>query len=256
MTISSKHWHFQPREFIGHMRMCGWLSDNLLSRLYPNANQTIRNKYRLALNQTMNKYSINMNTHRMIHFLGQGAHESSELSHMVEYGNKKESKELEINDWYNNPEETYFNMYNNNNGNIESLDGIKFRGRGMKQLTGRYNYGYYWAYRSWILSTSFSEPWWSPASISKAPIIDNPQRVGNEPFTTIDAGGWYWETTPIKGLAHGVGRPKSSVNSTIDAKTFSDELIRDVSKMINGGDNGLAERKIHTKRIYAILKDE
>ena len=26
--ISSKHWHFQPREFIRHMRLCGWLSGN------------------------------------------------------------------------------------------------------------------------------------------------------------------------------------------------------------------------------------
>jgi predicted chitinase len=191
----------------------------------------------------------------MTHFLGQGAHESAQLNGMIERGNTSGSRQPEVNGWYDNPAETYFNMYRDRNGNIESRDGIKFRGRGMKQLTGRSNYGYYWAYRGWIRQTSFSEPWWSPARIDRAPAIENPQFAGNDAYTTIDAGGWYWESTPIRGLSNGLGRPSSSINVLLDRNPHSDDLVRLVARQINGGEIGLPDRRFQTQRVHEILRD-
>jgi hydroxyethylthiazole kinase len=253
--LPESHWHWNPRAFIGWFRKCGWLDDTTLFRLYPKAADGTRNQYRIELNQIARKYFISSNRHRMTHFLGQGAHESAQLNGMIERGNTSGSRQPEVNGWYDNPAETYFNMYRDRNGNIESRDGIKFRGRGMKQLTGRSNYGYYWAYRGWIRQTSFSEPWWSPARIDRAPAIENPQFAGNDAYTTIDAGGWYWESTPIRGLSNGLGRPSSSINVLLDRNPHSDDLVRLVARQINGGEIGLPDRRFQTQRVHEILRD-
>lgn len=255
MNLPESHWHWNPKAFIGHFRRCNWLDDSLLLQLYPDATENSRNRYRLHLNNIMRKYSVSGNRHRMIHFLGQGAHESGQLNRMIEGGNTNGSRQPEVEGWYNNPAETYFDMYEGRNGNIETRDGIKFRGRGMKQLTGRSNYGYYWAYRGWISQASFSEPWWSPSRIDRAPVVDNPEFAGSDPFTTIDAGGWYWEATPIRGLNNGRGRQFSSVNTLLDRNLHSNELVRLVSRQINGGEVGLQDRRNQTRRIYEILRD-
>lgn len=255
MGLPESHWHWNPREFIRHFRTCARLDDSLLQRLYPDATTESRTRYRMALNRVMQKYFVNGSRHRTIHFLGQGAHESGQLNRMIEGGNTPGSRQPETSGWYNDGAETYFNQYNGRNGNIELRDGIKFRGRGMKQLTGRYNYGYYWAYRGWIAPASFSEPWWSPSRVNQAPSIDNPEFAGTDPYTTIDAGGWYWESTPLRGVNRGRGRRLSSVNSLLDRNVHSGDLIRLVTILINGGDIGLLDRRNQTQRIFEILKD-
>lgn len=253
--LPESHWHWNPRAFIGWFRKCGWLDDTTLSRLYPNAAEGIRVRYRASVNQIAQKYFVSGNRHRLIHFMGQGAHESAQLNGMIERGNTAGSRQPEGNGWYNNPAETYFNMYDGRNGNIEARDGIKFRGRGMKQLTGRSNYGYYWAYRGWIRQSSFTEPWWSPPRVDRAPQVNNPEFAGNDAYTTIDAGGWYWESGPRRGLNNGLGRQSSSINVLLDRNPHSDELVRLVAREINGGEFGLPDRRVQTQRIFEILKD-
>ncbi|MGM9486240.1 M23 family metallopeptidase [Ideonella sp. YS5] len=253
--LPASHWHLQPREFVRQLRKCRWLDDVQLLRLMPASTAANRQLYRLHLNRCMEKYFVTGSVHRMTHFIGQGAHESSQLSGMIERGNTSASATSEMDSWFDSNNENYFNQYKGRNGNIDDRDHIKFRGRGLKQLTGRYNYGYYWAYRNWIASASFKEPWWNPSRPDRAPVVDNPQFAGSNAYTTVDAGGWYWEATPIRGLAGGKGRQGSSVNVVVDASAYGNDLIRRITRTINGGEIGLADRTQKTMHCQEILMD-
>ena len=37
LGIDALHWHFNPKEFIGHFRKCGWLSTDELRQITPGA---------------------------------------------------------------------------------------------------------------------------------------------------------------------------------------------------------------------------
>lgn len=92
-----------------------------------------------------------------------------------------------------------------NLGNTEPGDGWRFRGRGLKQLTGRDNY------------RRFSRAWQGDESI-----LANPDRVA-DPDGAVASAIWFW-------LANGL-------SEEADRGT-----VASVTKIVNGGANGLAER--------------
>jgi hypothetical protein len=84
-------WRFHPREFVGHMRKCGWLSRNEIRQIYedhPDSNgnspmlEAIK-KYQISLNSMTRKYLLDTSK-RLPHILGQGATESDFLRSMQE----------------------------------------------------------------------------------------------------------------------------------------------------------------------------
>lgn len=97
-------------------------------------------------------------------------------------------------------------------GNTEDGDGPRFKGRGLIQLTGRANYKAY------------------GESIGEDLTIDgNWTKVSTDPALAVDAAGWFWET-------HG-----------LNEKADSDD-VKKVTYVVNGGYNGLADRKDYLKR--------
>jgi putative chitinase len=90
------------------------------------------------------------------------------------------------------------------NGDEESGDGYKFRGRGAIQLTGRDNY------------TRFGE------SIGKT--ADEVVRYCDTLEGAIESACWFWNTHNINALA-------------------DDNDVTDSTKVINGGTLGLDDRK-------------
>jgi predicted chitinase len=277
-------WHLPPRAFIEHMRKCLWLNKEELARIYPDRDyagmvrtgfitdpSAVREKYRVTLNRAMSKYLIITPT-RMTHFLGQGAVESRSLASMVEisidpnFTKSHPSSAPETNGYYS-VTDSYFakSKYEGKNGNVDQGDGVKFRGRGMKQLTGRANYGDYWDYRGWLVrGKDFTHHWWDdqnrrdPAKRKSIPApIPDPQRISLDLYSCIDTGGWYWTGSEKVSFL--------SINRFIKEGDISDATVFIVAERINGKrrqedtgkiePNGLPNRIKATRHVATIIMD-
>ncbi|WP_295453697.1 glycoside hydrolase family 19 protein [uncultured Thiodictyon sp.] len=97
-------------------------------------------------------------------------------------------------------------------GNTEKGDGQRFKGRGLIQLTGRANY------------TAYGN------AISQNLTVDgNWTKVSTDPVLAADAAGWFWET--------------HNLNTVADT-----DDIKKITRVVNGGSNGLADRQDYLKR--------
>ena len=101
-----------------------------------------------------------------------------------------------------------------NLGNTQPGDGWRFRGRGLKQLTGRDNY------------RRFSRAWLGDESL-----LDNPDRVA-QPDGAVASAIWFWRANGLNEIAD---------RGSVDA----------VTKVVNGGTIGLSDRKTWTQKYAA-----
>ena len=121
-------------------------------------------------------------------------------------------------------------------------DGMKFRGRGFKQLTGLANYSGYWTYRGWLRSTDYDDSWWRNPNRLRVPLIDDPQNISTTPYNCIDSGGQFVA--------------KNGVLRRADAGVTR-ESSRYVSMVINRWDQQSFERRFQsTQSTYSIVGDE
>jgi putative chitinase len=58
-------------------------------------------------------------------------------------------------------------------GNVEPGDGVRFKGRGLIQITGRANYAAY-------------------SSYAKFDYVSQPERLANDPKVAVDSACWFW----------------------------------------------------------------
>lgn len=123
------------------------------------------------------------------------------------------------NSYARNPEKIANRVYANRlgNGSETSGDGWKYRGRGAIQLTGRNN------------TTAFSKAIHDPL------IIANPDLIVSK--YAFESGKWFFDTN----------------NIWIYTDRVDDGTISKVTKKVNGGYNGLAERSAMTKKFYSWL---
>lgn len=99
-------------------------------------------------------------------------------------------------------------------GNTSPGDGVKYKGRGLIQLTGKYNYMKYKTYCGYDV-------------VAKPDLIAKP--VG-----AVRSSMWYWHT--------------NSLNYYADRKEFLK-----ITKRINGGTNGLQQRQRYYDKALAAL---
>lgn len=180
------------------------------------------------LNMTMHKYAINT-PRRQAMFLSQLAHESGNFRFVVENLNysadalervfKKYFPTRELaEDYARQPERIANRVYANRmgNGDEESGDGWKYRGRGLIQLTGLNNYASYSLHAD-------------NEALTKPEIVAEPEYAA-------DSAGWFWAVNRLNAMA-----------DTGD--------VRAVTRRVNGGFNGLADREAKYNKLITLLSD-
>lgn len=113
---------------------------------------------------------------------------------------------------------SYFAKYEGRKdlGNTQPGDGPKFAGRGLIQVTGRTNYGKA-----------------SQALFGDDRLLQTPELL-EKPEWAAKSAVWYWTTRNLNALA--------------DQDRFTD-----ITKAINGGTNGLEDRKARYKLALSVL---
>ncbi len=113
-----------------------------------------------------------------------------------------------------------------NLGNIKPGDGIKFKGRGLIQITGRTNYQ--------IVGNALG-----------LDLINNPGLLGGKNVNVCTAeqlknaalsAGWFWNSRKLNAIADAI-----NITKPIDSGSNLDNFIL-ITKKINGGINGLHDR--------------
>lgn len=183
-----------------------------------------------ALVEILPKYGITTER-RVAHFISQCAHESNNFRSLEENLNYREETLLKIFSRYfgpgkrnaaeyaKNPEKianyVYMDEFRKSKmGNVQPGDGWRFRGRGLKQLTGRDNY------------TRFG----ASVGMTAEQAADY---VATEKGA-IESACWFWDTNKLNSIAD------------------TDDVVT-MTKRINGGDIGLADRQSRYKDAMAVL---
>ena len=148
-----------------------------------------------------NSYHVNTPL-RIAHFMAQISHESGGFKFLTELGNKK-----------------YFDKYQGRKdlGNTELGDGVRFKGRGYIQLTGRANYG------------KFSQ-------FIGEDCISNPDLVATK--YPLASAAFFFDSNKLWSICD---------------RGSDDATVTSVTKRVNGGTIGLADRIKHFKEYYSLL---
>ncbi len=178
---------------------------------------------------TAAKFQINTPL-RLAHFLAQCGHESGGFRLTQENLNysakglngifkKYFPTEAAAAAYARNPQKIANKVYGNRmgNGDEASGDGYKFRGRGCIQLTGKDNY------------TAFGK------SIGED-ICANPDKVASQ-YALLSAA-WFFSKNGLHKMADGGA---------------TDAVVTSITKRVNGGTIGLADRIKHFKEYYHLL---
>ncbi len=153
------------------------------------------------LNEVMRKSDITSKA-RKAHFLAQVAHESDGFNTNEEYADGYDyegRKDL---------------------GNIQTGDGVRFKGRGLIQVTGRANY----AECGQSLSVDF---------------VGSPEKLATNEYAALSAG-WYWDKNSLNKIAD-------------DLSLSSEETCTQITRIVNGGENGLDQRLGYLNRALSVL---
>ena len=184
----------------------------------------IEGKWFEPLQETFEKYQINT-PKRQACFIGQCMHESGGFKFLRE--NLNYSAKALMATWPSRfpdadtaekfarqPEMIANKVYSGRMGNTEDGEGAKFIGRGLIQLTGKDNY------------KAFGE------AIGED-LVANPQLVEQPRYAALSAG-WFWN--------------KRGLNALADAMD-----IETMSKRINGGNIGMADRIAKINKVLDVL---
>ena len=248
MGIDALHWHWQPREFVRQFRNCGWLSQQELVQLLPGDHpvgfaqmrtrlvngyssraQTIPAGMHVALNQVCRKYLIEKPLRRA-HFWGQIAQETDQLQTVREYASGAA---------YQGRADL---------ANTRPGDGVRFRGRGVIQLTGRVNYARYEVFRGQNYTTD-----------------PNSLLIETDAYAASDASTFYWVAEQTRDRINGrwILDGHTGISRRSDARSFSALTdvtairsdVSSVTRQVNRAELHLPNRIRYFKYTYLHASD-
>jgi putative chitinase len=175
------------------------------------------------------KFAID-STLRLAHFLAQTGHESGgfkfkseNLNYSAEILRKvfpKYFPDIVVAKQYERkPEAIASRVYGGRmgNGNEASKEGFKYKGRGYIQLTGKDNYK---AFDATVEDDILASP---DLVATKYPLL---------------SAAWFWNSRKLNSIAD---------------QGATDEVVTKITKLVNGGTIGLADRIKHFKEYYNLL---
>lgn len=171
------------------------ISREQLHKMAPFASSASLDKFLEPLNTSMNEFRIN-SPMRIASFLAQLIHESGSF-HYVE--------EIADGSVYEGRKDL---------GNTQKGDGVKFKGRGLLQITGRSNYR-------------------DCGKALNLPLEEEPELL-EEPLNACRSAAWFWNV--------------HNLNSYADVGLFGK-----ITYVINGGYNGATERAANYARCKKVL---
>lgn len=182
------------------------LSKQQLQAIYKEATPQNIEKFLDPLNATLDEFEINT-PQRIRMFLAQIGHESGQLRYV---------KELASGEAY----EGRANL-----GNTKPGDGVRYKGRGLVQITGRHNYTL-------------------AAQELGLPLLETPEML-EQPLNAARSAGWFWK--------------RNNLNALCDLNLFKElsYRINGKKKAINGvvpDPNGWADRMKLYNRAFDIIK--
>ena len=186
----------------------------------------IEGKWLEPLKETFEKYQIDT-PKRQAAFIGQCMHESNGFKTLTEnlnysakglmatWPSRFQSEEV-ANQYARNPEKIANKVYGGRMGNADesSGEGWKYRGRGIKQLTGKENYQ-------------------RCSEALGVDLVENPDLLLEPKYAALSAG-WFWNKHGLNDLAD-----KSDIET--------------MTKRINGGLLGLDARKAAIQKAESVL---
>ena len=172
-----------------------------IKSIMPHATDENIRTYLPYLKETMQRFEIDTIL-RQCHFLAQLAVESGSLQYVRELASGEEYEGRA------------------SLGNISPGDGVKFKGRGLIQLTGRENYQ---RFQDWLV-LNYAED---------IDILTYPELL-ESPELAVIVAGWYWDVRNVNAMAD------------------RDDVVT-VTRRVNGGRNGLAQRVDFLNRAKLIL---
>jgi len=191
-------------------------------------NKDVCKYYLDALNNVLPEYKIDTPL-RICHFLAQVIHESGHFKYKSENLNYSVSALRSVfgkyfktdaiaNEYARKPEKIANKVYANRmgNGDEASGDGWKYRGRGLIQLTGKTNY----------------------ANCGKSiglDLISDPDLLTKSAEACVKSACWFWKTNNLNALA-------------------DKDDATNITKRINGGTNGLADRNKILNLAKSVIK--
>lgn len=169
------------------------LNEEILKQIYKEAPKGSLAKWVDPLNQACDEFQINTPQHLCM-FLAQIGHESGQLRYV---------KELASGEAYEGRADL---------GNTTPGDGVRYKGRGLIQITGKRNYA--------LCSLALD-----------LPLLENPALL-EEAENAVRSAVWFWK------------------NSNLSA--YGGDIVK-VTKRINGGTNGIEDRRKLYERAKAVL---
>ena len=208
------------------------ITQQQIRRAVPEVSNKLLDQFVASLNMWSEPFKINT-PQRMAHYLTQVIFESGYLKSVEENMNYSAERLLQVFPEYfkskeeaasyaRNPMKIANRVYANRmgNGNEASGDGWRYHGRGFIMLTGKSNY---YQFSKYDLCTK--------------DVVVNPESVAEFPLNQV-ASMWFWERNNINAIA-----------DLDDGKAIGEDLVTRITKIVNGGTNGLAQRKYIYRKI-------